>query len=227
MKRMIDWLWLWPDGLVWRVTRGMTERSRRKRFDLFMEALEPNASDEVLDVGAGEGEGRAVNFFEEWYPWRAQVTAVALEDLPRFRAAYPEVRFVVGDGRELPFRDQTFDVVFSNAVLEHVGTAKDQKQFLSELCRVSRRAFISTPNRWFPVDAHTMIPFVHWLPLAWRNAIYRKLGREYYASEERLRLLGLGELRKLLPPGVSMKTYPQRVLGLVANWNVVLERKRG
>lgn len=225
MNRVVEWFWAWPHGWVWRVTRGMTERSRRSRFDLFLSVTHPKADETVLDVGAGEGEGRAVNFFEEWYPWRAQVTAVALEDLPRFRNAYPEVRFVIGDGRDLPFRDQTFDLAFSNAVLEHVGDANDQRRFLSELCRTAKRVFLSTPNRWFPMDAHTMIPFAHWLPLPWRNAIYRTFGRGYYASEARLRLLGLGELRRLLPPGIKMKAYPQRVLGFVANWNVVLERK--
>lgn len=222
---MMDWFWKWPNGLVWRVTRNRTERSRRARFELFMKVIRPKARDRIVDVGAGEGEGRDVNFFEAWYPWRGNVTAVALENLPLFRRAFPDVKLVPGDGCDLPFPDKYFDVYFSNAVLEHVGSEARQRRFLAEACRVADRVFIATPNRWFPVDAHSMIPFAHWLPMGWRNAIYRLFGRSYFASEARLRLVGMRDLKKMLPPGVRMRSYPQRMFGLVTNINLVLERK--
>lgn len=225
MRFMLDKFWKWPDGLVWKASRKMTEHSRRKRFDLFMREMQPRPTDRVLDVGAGEGEGRSVNFFEEWYPWRKQVTAVALSDLPLFRRAYPEVAFVVGDGRKLSFADRSFDVVFSNAVIEHVGTAKDQKKFVAEACRVADRVFISTPNRWFPIDAHTMVPLAHWLPSRWRNAIYRAFGRSYFADEKRLRLLSAHALRSLCPKGFRVRLVRQRVFGWTANLNALFERK--
>ena len=47
--------------------------------------------------------------------------------------------------------DGTFDVVFSNAVIEHVGGEEEQLRFVAEALRVGRRAFITTPNRLFPV----------------------------------------------------------------------------
>lgn len=221
---MLDGFWKWPNGWVWRVTRGMTEASRRTRFDLFMREMKPTSTDTVLDIGAGEGEGRAVNFFEEWYPWRANVTAVALSDLPVFRNTYPEVKLVVGDGRSLPFPDNTFDLVFTNAVIEHVGTEADQRRFVAEACRVARRVFLSMPNRWFPIDAHTMIPFAHWLPMKMRNAIYRALGRTYFADEKMLRLLGASDLKKMIPSGWKIRLVRQRTLGFTANLNAVLER---
>ncbi len=217
-------IWDWPNGWVWRVTRRFTERSRRARFDLFMRIMKPGPHDRVIDVGAGEGESRSVNFLENWYPWPQHITAVALDDLPQFGTLHPHVRLVVGDGCALPFPTHAFDIYFSNAVLEHVGTADDQRRLLSEACRVSRRVFISTPNRWFPIDAHTMIPFAHWLPMSWRNKIYRLCKRDFFASEERLRLVGIRELRTLIPTGVKMRLYPQRVCGWIANINIVLER---
>lgn len=219
-------LWRWPDGLVWRVTRRVTEKSRRVRFALFMRVMKPGTVDRVLDVGAGEGVGAALNFFEAWYPWKRNITAVALEDLPAFRQAYPDIRLVLGDGRRLSFSDKSFDIYFSNAVLEHVGTLEDQRRFVAEACRVAKRVFLSTPNKWFPVDAHTMIPFAHWLPLHWRNAIYRTFGREFYASEERLRLLGRRDIERLIPHGFRAIFYAQRTCGLISNWNVVIEARK-
>jgi SAM-dependent methyltransferase len=199
--------------------------SRRRRFDLFMREVRPTATDKVLDIGAGEGEGRSVNFFEEWYPWRGSITAVALQDLPSFRAAYPEVQFVIGDGTRLPFPDGSFDIVFSNAVIEHVGNIDAQRRFVHEACRVGARVFLSTPNRWFPIDAHTMIPFAHWFPMRIRNTIYRVLGRKQFASEEALRLVGVRELRSFVPDGFHIRVFRQRVLGWTANLNLFLERE--
>ncbi len=221
----LDYFWKWPDGLVWRVSRSITERSRRSRFNLFMKKCSPSHSDRVLDVGAGEGEGRFVNFFEELYPWKSNVTALALTDLPEFRRAYPNVTLVIGDGLKLSFRDRAFDVVFSNAVIEHVGTSADQKRFIAEACRVADRVFLSTPNRWFPVDAHTLIPFAHWLPMRWRNRIYRLLGRDYFASEKRLRLISARELLSLVPSSHTARLFRQRVFGWTSNLNLALTRR--
>jgi hypothetical protein len=221
--KAFDRLWKWPDGLVWRATRGFVEGSRRRRFRIFMREMRPTPFDRVLDIGAGEGEGRGVNFFEEYYPWRGQITAVALADLPLFRRAYPDVTLVIADGRRMPFPDRSFDIAFSNAVIEHVGSEKDQRAFVAEACRVADRVFLSTPSRWFPVDSHTMIPFAHLLPLRLRNAIYRLFGRSSYASEKALRLIGGRELRRLVPEGRKARIIRQRSLGMTANLNLVIE----
>ena len=217
--------WPWPGRWIWLATRAVAERSRRSRFDLFMRHMRPCESDRVLDVGAGDGSGSAINFFEEWYPWRRSITAVALNDLPRFRARYPEIPLHVGDGRQLPFAERSFDICFSNAVIEHAGTEAQQRAFVHEACRVAERVFFSTPNRWFPVDLHTMIPFAHWLPMRARNAIYRVLGNDFWASEQALHLLGLSEIRAYVPPGWSMEIHRQRLLGWTVNYNIVLRRR--
>lgn len=223
-RRAFDGLWKWPDGFIWRATRRSTERSRGRRFEIFMRETRPTPFDRVLDIGAGVGEGRGVNFFEDRYPWPDRITALALADLPAFRRAHPEVTLVVGDGRRLPFADRSFDIAFSNAVIEHVGSSADQRRFVAEACRAADRVFLSTPNRWFPLDSHTMAPFAHWLPIGWRNAIYRAIGRGSYASENALRLVGARELRGFAPKGFRARIIRQRAAGLTANLNMVLER---
>jgi hypothetical protein len=110
------------------------------------------------------GAGSTDNFFEAHYPWPERITAVGNTELDRFAAAFPRVRAVRSDGRDLPFERGAFDLGFSNAVIEHVAGGRDgQRQFIGELCRVSRRVFVTTPNRFFPLDPHTLLPFVHWM----------------------------------------------------------------
>jgi hypothetical protein len=151
-----------------RVASHVSLRSRKRKLELFLELCAPGPGSSVVDVGvtnARFGEGSSDNFFEALYPWPERVTAVGATELDVFTAAFPRVRAVRADGRELPFADGEFDFGFSNAVVEHVaGGREGQRRFVHELCRVSRRVFVTTPNRWFPLEVHTLLPLVHWLP---------------------------------------------------------------
>ena len=42
---------------------------------------------------------------------------------------------------------------------------------------MGRRVFITTPNRRFPVEVHTRLPFVHWLPDRTAHRVYRAVGK--------------------------------------------------
>jgi hypothetical protein len=143
-------------------------RSRERKLRLFLDLFGPGPETTVVDVGVTDapfGAGSSDNFFEAMYPWPDRITAVGNTELDRFTAAFPLVHAVRADGRELPFADGTFELGFSNAVVEHVAGGRDgQRRFVHELCRVARRVFVTTPNRWFPLEVHTLLPLVHWLP---------------------------------------------------------------
>ena len=82
-------------------------------------------------------------------------------------------------------------------MIEHVGGREQQRRFVEESLRVARRAFITTPNRWFPVEVHTLLPLVHWLPDSVSHRAY-DLARKPWAKQNCL--LGPGALRGLFPP---------------------------
>jgi SAM-dependent methyltransferase len=75
--------------------------------------------------------------------------------------------YVVGSGVTLPFKDQVFDLAFSNSVIEHVGSEENQFKFAGEMRRVGKRIFCQTPSRLFPIDPHLNAFFLHWLPASW------------------------------------------------------------
>ena len=154
--------------MVHRAAASVSLRSRERKLRLFLELFRPGPATTVVDVGVTDapfGEGSSDNFFEALYPWPGRITAVGPTPLDRFAAAFPAVAAVRADGRALPCGDGAFDLGFSNAVIEHVAGGRDgQRRFLAELCRVAGRVFVTTPNRFFPLDPHTLLPFVHWLP---------------------------------------------------------------
>jgi SAM-dependent methyltransferase len=201
-----------------RLADSISLRSRERKLQLFLDELRPTAETTVLDIGAdelgfGDGDGcGTLNFFEERYPWPERITALGLHDGSGFRARYPQIPYVQGDACDLPFADGSFDIVFSNAVIEHVGGRERQRRFVSEALRVGRRAFITTPNRLFPIEVHTRLPLVHWLPDALSHRLYRATGREIGAEVE---LLSRRSLSALFPGRVRIVSLGLTLVAIV------------
>jgi SAM-dependent methyltransferase len=189
--------------MLGRVAPWVSLRSRQRKLERFLELFQPGPATTVVDVGVTDapfGGGSSDNFFEALYPWPEQITAVGHTELDRFQAAFPVVRAVRADGRALPFADGEFDLGFSNAVIEHVdGGRAGQRQFINELCRVAGRVFVTTPNRFFPLEVHTLVPFAHWLPSATRSRVVRARG-----FHDVLDPLGPRELASLFPYSVRV-----------------------
>jgi len=175
------------------------------------------ASTRVLDVG-----GTSLNW--SLAPVRPRLVVL---NLPRTRQETDAgSTLVFGDGCALPFRDAAFDIVFSNSVIEHLGSEENQQRFAAEVRRVGKRYWVQTPNRWFPVEVHLLMPFLHWLPRSWQSAVARRFTvwqwierpspdrRDYYVNHylESVRLLDETALRGLFPGSAVVK---ERFLGLV------------
>jgi SAM-dependent methyltransferase len=114
----------------------------------------------VLDVG-----GSQLNW--DYLPAWPDVTLINIASMPRDKP----VREVIGDGCRLPFSDNSFELAFSNSVIEHVP---DHEAFAREIVRVGRSYYVQTPNRWFPVEPHLMTPLIHFLPTSWRYKLVRR-----------------------------------------------------
>jgi hypothetical protein len=133
-------------------------RRRRSRHLLALLATVPRPFT-ILDVG-----GEAV-FWEHVAAGDGVSVVMLNNDRPEHAPESPRLSFIEGDARDLSrFGDRSFDVVVSNSVIEHVGRRADQQRMADEIRRVARRYYVQTPNRWFPVDPHYLVPFFHLLP---------------------------------------------------------------
>jgi len=142
------------------------------------------------------------------------LTAERIDD-PRFESR-------VGDARDLSdFANKSVEVVYSNSVIEHVGTFDDQRQMASEVRRVAKRYFVQTPNAWFPIEPHFLVPGFQFMPLDLRTFLLTRarLGwvpREPDASRARevvasVRLLTARQMRALFPEAT---VYRERFMGM-------------
>ena len=173
---------------------------RRRMYARFLAATSVSGADTLLDVGVTADESYASsNYLEAWYPRKDRITAVGIDDASFLERRYPGLRFVRANGMSLPYPDRAFDVVHSSAVLEHVGGKEEKQRFVRECARVARRVvFLTTPNRWYPVEFHTVLPLVHWLPKPAFRWLMRRTGRPFFADEGNLDLLSRRDLRRVL-----------------------------
>lgn len=208
---------------------AVSEKSRAKKWAQFLALMTPSPDDSIIDVGINVVEySENDNYLERHYPHPEKITAVAVEDdLTTFQAHYPKVTAVTADGTKLPFPDNSFTIGYSNAVIEHVGNLDRQRAFLAELYRVSKRGYLTMPNRHFPIEIHTRIPLAHLLlPKAGFDWIATKLGKGWAAGDYMSLLTG-SELATLADE-VGMKDYQliaNRFLGFSMTYTLVWNKQ--
>jgi len=199
----------------------LARRARSDIYETFLREIGPSPEARILDVGVSvvEDDPQESNVLERRYPHLANVTMLGIHDGAFLEKQYPGARYVrYAPGSRFPFDDGAFDVCYCNAVIEHVGGREDRARFVRELVRVGRKVFLTTPNRWYPVDFHKMIPLLHWLPQDWYRGFLRLTGDEFYGRRENLDLLSERTLAVLLrETGAPFRIVPYRFMGLVSN----------
>jgi hypothetical protein len=164
---------------------------------LFSERFAINESTTVLDMGGG-----AFN-----WTMLQNIPQLTILDVYEHGNKAPWATYVVGDGCRTEFASGSFDIVFSNSVIEHVGDIDRQRQFASECMRCGKAFFVQTPNKWFPFDTHTLMPFAHWLPQRFFKKLLRFSPRFWLFKTDagdmedfaNMRLLSKSDLKELFP----------------------------
>jgi Methyltransferase domain len=202
-----------PSDLLRKARRHF--QSRRMR--LFEKTFEISPTTRILDVGGSPS-------IWEFLTVRPHLTILNFPSA--IERGADSVDCVAGDGLLLPFKENAFDIVFSNSVIEHVGNRTDQEKFAEEIARVGRCYWVQTPNREFPIELHLMLPFIHYLPKAWQQPIVERFTvwqllvrpseeeREFYIDHflHQLELLSKSDLQSLFPGATILS---ERLLGFV------------
>jgi hypothetical protein len=202
-------------------------RQRRRLFDAFMDFKKSTPDGTILKVGAMPAvtlEG--ADYLTEWIDpaSRSQITSCRIASPSCSISAHSNGAhsYRKVDSRQLPYADGEFDWVFCNETIEHAGSFERQYELLKELMRVSRKGiFVTTSNRWYPMEFNSARPLLHWLPdPAWRR-ILKLSGKGKWASESALNLLdaeGLKKLTSLLPAKPVGEIGHIRFMGLKAHF---------
>lgn len=168
------------------------------------------STDNILDVGTGSG-GIAAAL-------GAKATVYATDRTDQ-RTERDGFSFALAD-EYLPFADGTFDVVISNHVIEHV---LDPERHLAEIRRVvksSGMCYLATPNRWWPIEVHSHLPLLHWLPVRF----FQRLASATDRLPEPVHPLSLRALGGLCQSGFTIDVWHDRVVLQPQRYSLQLPR---
>lgn len=164
-----------------KIKEKISNQNRRRKFELALSYIQ--IDDAIIDIGVSTSLEGNTNYFEKWYTLPNKLTCLGIsDDFTRFKHEFPNFELIEFNGFNFPAFEKKFDFAFSNAVIEHVGDYKKQVQWLSEIEKISKTLFVTTPNRWLPFETHTMTFFFHWFPERIRNYFYCKIGKSHFAN---------------------------------------------
>jgi glycosyltransferase involved in cell wall biosynthesis len=145
--------------------------AKASKLERLVAARAELAGAHVLDIGAGSGVITA-SLAERVGP-EGRVVGVDLVDQRVVSEGY---EFVQVTDTNLPFEAESFDLVVSNHILDHVGGEREKRHHLEEIRRVLRpggACYLAVANRWVVVEPHFHLPFLSWLPARLRTPYVR------------------------------------------------------
>ena len=181
----------------YKLTRLVGGGTRKRRMDAFMTRMGVTPDTRIVDLGGNPGIWSCLD----------QPLDITILNLPGMTEPHSpthhRMRFVEGDACDVPqFQPGQFDIVFSNSVIEHVGPERKQEAFAATVKRLAARYWIQTPAIWFPLEAHTGVPFWWFYPEAVRKAILRRWHDKLPAWSESMadtRVLRRERMEQLFP----------------------------
>ncbi len=197
-------------------SQSLGNRFRQKRMHFFKKRMEQLRMPlKILDVGGNE-----VFWINAGFQNKKNVEIILLNQ-HKITTHYSNIRSVKGDARKLfCFNDSSFDVVFSNSVIEHLYTKKNQQKMADEIQRVGKYHFVQTPNKYFFLEPHYLLPWFQFLPKSFRYFIltktpFSRLKRwdKTYAKQylNEIRLISCKEMKEFFP---ESHIYTERFLGM-------------
>lgn len=192
---------------------SISARLRKKRFAFFRNFIQSSSYPlNILDVGGKESIWYREGFCDTQMLDKVKITIINKQQV---KTNHPNVRAIIGDARNMKdFEDNEFDIVFSNSVIEHVGTLSDQIQMANEIKRVGKKYFVQTPNLYFPIEPHFLFPFFQFLPLAIKVWIltHIPIGRRSKRVSDRERAIAIANRVKLLSKKEMKKIFPEATI---------------
>ncbi|TNC44694.1 class I SAM-dependent methyltransferase [Rubellimicrobium rubrum] len=190
---------------------------RSHRNNLFISAMRLQGGERVIDLGG------TVEFWDSvLVPLNLTVLNLPGEPHDYSKSSHHNVSCVEGDACKITnYSDQSFDIVFSNSVIEHVGGPEKQRMMAREVRRLAPRYWVQTPSIWFPIEAHTYMPFWWFYPepvkAYFMRSWFRKLP-EWTEMIQGTSVLSHREMRELFP---EAKIMTEHLIGITKSYIAV------
>jgi ubiquinone/menaquinone biosynthesis C-methylase UbiE len=201
---------------------SLGNKFREKRFSFFLKKFNKMQKPiTILDVGG------KINFWVNRGLAGNTNFEITLINIEKEKSLYSNIKTKMGDATDLsPFNDKSFDIVHSNSVIEHLYNFENQKKMASEIIRIGQKYIVQTPNKYFFLEPHYLLPFFQFIPdkLKYLILTKTKMSRlktwdKNFAKQyiKEIRLLSLKEMKLLFP---NSKIYFEKFLGMNKSFTI-------
>lgn len=202
---------------------SLVNKLRQRRFNKFLEFIQNFEKPvKILDIGGTYNYWKQMGMADSG---DLEITLLNIEH----QESSNNIKFILQDVSDLSnFKDNEFDVVYSNSLIEHITPFERQKKLASEIIRISKAYYIQTPNYYFPFEPHFLFPFFQFLPIWLKIWLVKHftLGWFYKAQTKdealkiisSIRLLNAKDLNKLFP---SAKLIKEKFLCITKSLTVI------
>ena len=206
-------------------------RKRMEMFNLVCRKIDISKINDLLDIGTtNDAKLSSSNFFCRMFDKISKHKSISNQKITNSRFEKCLKKSITSNFSKKEINNLKSDLVISSAVIEHVGNFNNQTKKVRNMIQLSKKyVIITTPNRFFPVEVHTKLPLIHWLPKKIFRRILFFLHMDYFAYEKNLNLLNIIELKRILDTfsrKISYKIYTIRFLGFVSNFLVICTVKK-
>ena len=171
---------------------------RSKIHNIFLESFVFTKKTKIIDIGSTQLLDEYENILLKKYKYKNNITCFSNQNLINLKKKYKKIKILQGDGRKTNLKKNSYDIAYSSATIEHVGSFLNQVKFIKEMLRVAKKGiFVTTPNRYFPFDLHTFLPLIHILPKRIHRRILKFFSYKFLSQEKNLNLLGKSDLTKI------------------------------
>mgnify|MGYP001276566876 FL=1 len=171
-------------------------KKRKKMTNVIKEFLNEKSIKDILDVGSTEDDDNvSSNYIVKNIGKFKEYKSISNQVIRSNFFTHKLTKSITENFSDEEIQNFGSDLVISNATIEHVGSFENQIKMCENIIKLSKKYFIiNTPSRYHPLEFHTKLPFLHWLPKKIYRIILNFLGLKFFADEKNLNLLSENDL---------------------------------
>ena len=210
---------------------NIIKKKRSEMQNILNKNIKDNDIESFLDIGTTEeNELESSNYFVKNYEKIKIKNSISDQEIKNVNFNKFLKKSITSDFSKTEIENYKSDLVISSATIEHVGRYENQMKMLENIINLTKKYFfITTPNRFFPIDFHTKLPIIHMLPKKIHRKILRLINLDEYAEEENLNLLDENTVNKLINTqqnaSFKIRIFKVKLFGLTSNLLIFGEKK--
>lgn len=200
-------------------------KKRKEMFEIIKKNINLNNINSVLDIGTtSDNSLESSNFLIKQF--KSIKIKKSISDQKILNDNFFDMTFEgsITENLNDNFDNLRSDLLVCSATIEHLGNFSSIKKGIDNIVNLSDKYFvITTPNRYHPIEFHTKIPFIHFLPKEFYRKLLEFFGNEFFSKEENLNLLSKKDLINLMSnyKNISYNINEIKLFGFVSNFIIV------